>query len=141
MKRYLIIFVLILFTSNSFAQKDGDSIIILHLKDTSNIFNRAKWSMVHLDFIVKDLPMRDTLKTYPREFLNNNYMIVTAIIKDSTIRFSGIWGSRKMNLFGFAGNSNDFKSIIYYKGSVEWKIMKRIAEDIGGVLEFKEIKN
>jgi hypothetical protein len=119
------------------AQKIGDSVIILQVADTSNLYNRAKWSMINLEFIVKDLPSRDTIKTYAREFLNDDYMILTAEIKGDNIKFSGIWGSRKLSWFGTSLSTRDYKQIIYYKGCVEWRVTRQIAEGIGDALAFK----
>lgn len=123
--------------TNSNAQKELDSIIVLNVSDTNNLYNRIKWSMINLDFIVKDLPSRDTIVTYPREFLNNDFMVTTAIIKGTNIIFSGIWGSRKLSYLGYSLSPKEYNRIIYYKGSVEWKILKKIAESIGGIIRYE----
>jgi hypothetical protein len=119
------------------AQKELDSIIKLTVHDTTNLYNRIKWTMIDYDFIVKDLPSRDTIKTYPREFLNNDFMIANAIIKGNTIKFFGIWGSRKLSIVGYSLSPKDYSRIIYYKGCVEWKILRKVAESIGGFISFE----
>ena len=90
-----------------------------------------------MDFIVKGLES-DTLKTYPREFLNEAYLIATAIVNGHDVTLTGIWGSRKLNIFGYSVSPNDYKRVSYYKGSVEWKILRLMAENIGGDLKFQD---
>jgi hypothetical protein len=139
MKKLVITLLLLTLSTLIHAQKEKelDSVIVLQVTDTTNLYNRIKWSMINQEFIVKDLPSRDTLKTYAREFLNNDFMIVSAVIKGDEIKFSGIWGSRKLSWFGYSLSPNDYKRILFYKGCVEWRIMKRIAEGVGGILSFQ----
>lgn len=125
----------LIFTSAN-AQKEDDSKIIIHVTDSTNLYKRVKFSLINMDFIVKDLENRDTLKTYAREFLTEDYLIATAIIKDKDVTLSGIWGSRKLNIWGYSITSRDYKQVYYYKSSVEWKILRLVAEGIGGELKF-----
>ena len=135
-KIYLISLFAILYI-NSNAQKEGNSKIIVHVSDTSKLFKRVKIAFINMDFIVKGLES-DTLKTYPREFLNEAYLIATAIVNGHDVTLTGIWGSRKLNIFGYSVSPNDYKRVSYYKGSVEWKILRLMAENIGGDLKFQD---
>ena len=135
-KIYLICLFAILYI-NSNAQKEGNSKIIVHVSDTSKLFKRVKIAFINMDFIVKGLES-DTLKTYPREFLNEAYLIATAIVNGHDVTLTGIWGSRKLNIFGYSVSPNDYKRVSYYKGSVEWKILRLMAENIGGDLKFQD---
>lgn len=134
------IYLVILFsiaTIITYAQKEGYSKIIVHTSDTTNLYKRVKRSLINLDFIVKDLES-DTLKTYPREFLNNDFMIATAEINGHDVVLTGIWGSRQLSMLGYSMSPKNYKRVIYYKGCVEWKILRLVAQGIGGELSFEE---
>ena len=119
------------------AQKEGNTKIIVKPSDTVRLYRKVKTSFINNDFIVKDLES-DTLKTYPREFLNNNFLIATAIISGDSVILYGIYGSRKLNIFGYSTSPKDYKQILYYKGSVEWKLLRLVADGIGGEISFIE---
>ena len=137
MVKIFFVFILIILSIISKAQKIGNSKIIVQVSDTTNLYKRVKFAFIKLDFIVKDLET-DTLKTYAREFMDNNYLIATAIIKGYTVTITGIWGSRKLNLLGYSNSLRDYKSVIYYKGCVEWNLLRLVGKDIGGELSFED---
>ena len=137
MNKILLVSLLSMLTITGYSQRDWDSIIIVHTNDTANLYKRVKHAFINMDFIVKDLDS-DTLKTYPREFETNAYLIGTAIIKGQDVTLKGIWGSRKADYFGSSVAPRNYKNIYYYKGSVEWKILFLVAQAIGGELRFEK---
>jgi len=137
MKRLWLLFLFISLSIITNAQKEGNGRIVVHSTDTVNLYKRVKFAFINMDFIVKDLES-DTIKTYPREFLNNDFLIATAIIKGQDVILSGIWGSRKLSILGYSLSPKDYNRVHYYKGSVEWKILRLVAEKIGGELKFED---
>lgn len=119
------------------AQKNGNSKIIVQVKDTSSLYKRIKFAFIRNDFIVKDLEI-DTIQTYPREFLDNQYLIATAIINGNYVTLSGVYGSRKVNFFGGQTSAKDFKKVVYYKGSVEWRLLLSVAAKLDGEFFFDD---
>ena len=69
MKRLWLLFLFISLSIITNAQKEGNGRIVVHSTDTVNLYKRVKFAFINMDFIVKDLES-DTIKTYPREFLN-----------------------------------------------------------------------
>lgn len=137
MKKILLASFLIITSIVTYSQKDWDSLIILRTNDTMNLYKRVKHAFINMDFIVKDLES-DTLKTYPREFETNGYIIATAIIKGQNVTLKGIWGSRKQDYFGSSVAPRNYKNIYYYKSSHEWKILYQVAQAIGGEMKFEQ---
>lgn len=137
MKKAILIlfFGIIATTANS--QKDYDSIIVVHAYDTTNLYKRVKHAFINLDFIVKDLES-DTLKTYPREFETNAYIIATAVIKGQDVILKGIWGTRKQDYFGSSVAPRNYQRVHYYKRCVEWQLLFLVAQAIGGELRFEK---
>ena len=115
----------------AFSQKEGNTKIIVKVKDTTNLHKRVKVAFINLDFIVKDLE-GDTLKTYPREFLDNAYLVANAVIDGDQVTLSGVSGSRKINFMGYYTSPKDFNTVIYFRGGVAWKLLQLVADGIGG---------
>ena len=120
-----------------YGQKDWDSIIVVHTNDTTNLYKRVKHALINMDFIVKDLE-NDTLKTYPREFETNAYIIATAEIKGQDVILKGTWGTRKQDYFGSSTAPRNYQRVYYYKRCVEWQILYLVAQAIGGELRFEK---
>ena len=133
--KFIFLLIFVFFYRFSFCQKSGDNTICVTVNDTNNIYNRIKWAFINLDFIVKDLDIPDTLKTYPREFLNNDFLVATAIINNNKIKINGLWFPRKLTFLGYTTISKEVERVYYYKGSVEFNILKSVAEFIGGKIE------
>lgn len=62
--RHLFIISILLISTHSFGQKEGNSKIIIKLKDSVGIYNKVKYALVNSEFIVKDNGNEDTLTTY-----------------------------------------------------------------------------
>lgn len=137
MKHFALLALLAFIFNYVNAQKNGNSKIVIEVKDTTSLYKKVKFAFIRSDFIVKDLEI-DTLQTYPREFLDNQYLIATAIISGNKVTLSGIYGSRKVNFFGAQTSARDFQKVVYYKGSVEWKLLILVADKIGGEYYFED---
>ncbi len=137
MNKILLVSIFGMLTFTAHSQRDWDSIIIIHTNDTANLYKRVKHAFINMDFIVKDLES-DTLKTYPREFETNAYLIGTAIIKGQNVILKGLWGTRKADYFGSSVSPRNYQRVYYYKRSVEWQILFLVAQAIGGELKFEK---
>ena len=130
MYRTILVFGFLLCGFFSHSQKTGDTKIVVEVRDTANLRNRVKWAFVELDFIVKDLP-GDTLETYPREYLNDAYLIANAVINTTQVVITGLWSTRKVGLWSVSTAPKNWKEVAYYKGCVEWRVLSVVAETIG----------
>ncbi len=132
------VFALIIFV-NSYSQKKEDSKIIVSVTDTAELYKRVKIALVNTDFIVKDNYNKDTLTTYPMEMKTiPGYALVKAIINGSTVTLSGVYGLMKINDWGYTVTPKNYQRIIYYKGSKTWKLIKQVADKLGGQITYGE---
>ncbi|MBL0268065.1 MAG: hypothetical protein IPP99_05205 [Chitinophagaceae bacterium] len=137
MKRITFLLFCLILCSTCFSQKDWDSIIVVHAKDSANLVRRVRHALINMDFIVKDLDS-DTLKTYPREFETNSVMIATAMISGQEVILKAVWGSRKQDYFGSSTAPRNYQRVYYYKRCVEWQILFLVAQAIGGEISFRK---
>jgi hypothetical protein len=133
------LFILLLLLSKAYAQNTEDRKIVITVSDSSNIAGKVKSVLVRNNFIVKELPNKDTLLTYPNEFGGlPGFTIVQAVNSGNTITLSGVYGLKRMNDWGYTANPKNFKQIMYFRGSKGWKLLEKIANDIGGQLSYSK---
>ena len=132
--------ILILFICTSLhAQSNDDSKIIITFPDSIGTYERVRIALVKNDFIVKDLGVKDTIVTYPREFSNiPGFSIAKVIVEKNTVVLSGFFGSKRINDWGYSNTPKNYKPIIFYKGSKGWKLLMQIANEIGGQFTFSK---
>ena len=135
--KYLLVLILI---SPFFckAQKVGDTKITVTVADSIDLYKKVKIVLVNYDFIVKDNYNYDTLTTYSKEFTNiNGQCRIMAVINKNTVTFSGIYGLKQIDDWGYTQNPKNMQNIIYYKGSKGWALLRSIAEKLGDKFEFR----
>lgn len=135
--RYLFLIVLLVTSTSSFSQKDGDTKIIIKLTDSIGIYNKVKYALVNSDFIVKDNGNKDTLTTYTQEY-SGVFCKATAIIQGNTITLSGVYGLKRIDDFGYTNSPKKYQNIIFYKGSQSWRLLNYVASLIGGEITFSQ---
>jgi hypothetical protein len=121
-----------------FSQKKFDKKIVIGLTDSMGIYEKVRIALVNNEFIVKDNRNKDTLTTYVRELGGIGYVLVKAVISGSSVKIFGVYGSKKINEWGYTATPKNYQDIIYYKGSKTWKILRKIADDISGEITFSE---
>lgn len=137
MKTTILKILALLIFVNSYSKKKDDSKIIMTVTDTAELYKRVKIALVNSDFIVKDNYNKDTLTTYAMEMKTiPGYALVKAIITGNTITFSGVYGLIKINDWGYTVTPKNYQRIIYYKGSKTWKLLKQVAEKVGGQITY-----
>lgn len=136
MKLRLLLITLLIY-SCAFAQIKGDSRITATLADSTSIYEKARISLVRNDFIIKDLPARDTITTYSREY-KGMHVALRGVIEGNQITFTGYYSLRQLDMFGYQGASKYRKRIIYYVGALTWNIMLKVARETGPNLSFSE---
>lgn len=136
MKYLLLLFATIL-SFSGFSQKKEDSRIIVTLADTAGIYEKVKTALVRTDFVVKDLPERDTLRTYLRES-GGLYIKAFAIINGNQVIISGSYSLKRIDYFGYNNASKHHKKIIYTKGSKTWPQLMKVASLIGGAITYEK---
>ncbi|MFZ1785379.1 MAG: hypothetical protein WAU23_09240 [Ferruginibacter sp.] len=135
-KIFITILTLIIF-SNTYSQKKEDSKIIVTVTDTAELYKRVKIALVNSDFIVKDNYNKDTVTTYAMEMKTlKGYAIVRAIIAGNNVTLSGVYGLIKINDWGYTETPKNYQPMIYYQGSKTWKLLKQVAEKLGGQITF-----
>lgn len=122
---------------SSHGQSTGDSKIVVRVSDASEMYKKVRLALIKNDFVVKDDENRDTLSTYPRELktMAGNAML-WAVINGNDVELTGIYSLKKLNYFGFTKPGRDSNTILYFRGSKTWKLMEKVAETIGGQLQF-----
>jgi hypothetical protein len=135
--RYLLLFSMLSISIHSFSQKEGNLKIIIKLNDSVGIYNKVKYALVNSEFIVKDNGNKDTLTTYTQEF-SGIFSKMTAIIEGSTVTLSGVYGLKRLDDFGYTDSPQKYQTIIFYKGSQSWKLLRHVASLIGGEISFSQ---
>ena len=128
-----ILTILILFcTIPSFSQKAGDSRITVIVNDTTNLYQKVKYSLVNNNFIVKDNGNRDTLTTYVAEY-KGIYCLSQVIIKNDTVQITGMYGLKRIDDFGYTQSPKSYKKITCYPGGKGkgWELLTQVAERLG----------
>jgi hypothetical protein len=139
MKKILFWSFSILISFNSMAQKKGDSKIIVTVTDTINVYEKVRLALVEADFVVKELNSRDSIVTYPRDLKTlTGVAIAYSKIKGTRIELTGLYVSGKTNYFGSPKLGKDTKAISYYKGSKLWPLLVKVANRIGGEIEYMD---
>lgn len=129
--------ILILICFVAFGQKNGDKKIIIQLTDSIDSYEKLKNAFAKNDFIVRDDGNNDTLITHLREFRTMpGYCSLKGIINGNTITLSGIYGLKKMNVFGLTTAPKDYKQISYFGGSKSWRLLMSVANSLGGILSY-----
>lgn len=127
----------LLFPLLSFSQIKGDSKIIVTLPDAAGAYEKIKESLIRNDFVIKDLPTRDTIFTYARVY-KGMHVALRALIKGNTATITGYYSLKKMDEFGYTGVSSRRKKIIYYVGAKNWNLMLKVSREISSDLAYSE---
>lgn len=119
------------------AQSYGDSKIVVTVSDSTDLFQKVKTSLVRNNFVVKDLPARDTLATYIREY-NNMFTAALAVIEGNTVTISGVYNLKKIDDFGYNRPDKYRKRIVYSKGMKTWQLLMKVSNGIGGEISYSK---
>ena len=121
------------------AQKSGDKIIIVKsINDSISPYRLAKKVLIDHNFLIKDEENTTVINTYPRELQKMPGTCVIRIeITNDTFRISGIYGTKKMNYWGFDTPPKSFLPIIYFRGSKTWPLMHSIAKRLGEIIRYE----
>jgi hypothetical protein len=133
--RLAFILFIVFATTSSFAQKTGDTKIIITANDSTSIREKIKHALVDLDFLVKDDGKKDTLTTYSKEY-DGIYCIVRAKIEGYVVTLTGAYGLKKLDDWGYTQSPKSYHPIIYFKGSKGWKLLIQAAYAISGNITY-----
>lgn len=132
------VFVLLIFHW-SLAQTFEDSRVIVTLSDSTDLYKKVKIALVNNNFVVMDNYNIDTLTTYPRSMENvQGYIMLKAIIRGNMVEFSGAFGLTRIDGWGYTLTPKYYQRVIYYKGSRTWKLMRQMAEKLGGAISYSK---
>lgn len=123
-----IIITILFFPLYANAQKFGDDVINVAIKDSGLYY--TKIALIQSDFIVKDLP-GDSLVTYPREFNATNYVVAFVKPTAEGVAITGVWGRRMLNVMGFMDRIRDFERVYYFKNNDPWVLLNNVAKRMG----------
>ena len=133
MKQIIIIICLAFFSCNIFSQKRGDTKIQITLPNEISAFTALKRTLINNDFLIKDLGVEDSIATYPRELMGMaGFAILHANISGQTITLFGSYGLKKIDFAGYNSGTNKYLNIYYYPLSKTWKLLNKIAKEVGG---------
>lgn len=135
MKNYLLL--LLLLPAYSFAQKRGDSKIIITVNNIDIASQKMKEALAKNEFTVKDDNYKTVISTYPKEFKNiPGYSMAKAEIVGNTIVLSGMYDITRNDDLNRNSFPKEYKPIIYYKGSNGWKLLMQIVSQMDGQISF-----
>ena len=135
MKNYLLL--LLLLPGYSFAQKRGDSKIIITVNNMDVASQKMKEALAKNEFIVKDDNYKSIISTYPKEFKNiPGYSMAKAEIIGNTIVLSGMYDITRNDDLSHNRLPKEYKPIIYYKRSNGWKLLMQIVSQMDGQISF-----
>src|SRR5215204_4865927 len=99
--KYLLFLILTLDPVFSFAQQDGDKKVIITAADSTGLYEKIKVALIKNDFMIKELGIKDTIITYPRQFKQmSGYSIAKAVISGNTATLSGSYGLMRIDDWG-----------------------------------------
>lgn len=135
--KYLLLALILIISTRSFSQKEGDTKIIITLSDSVGIYNKVKYALVNSEFIVKDNGNKDTLTTYTQEY-SGVFCKATAIIEGNIVTLSGVFGLKRIDQLGYTNNPKKYQPITYFSGSQSWRLIRYVASLIGGEISFSQ---
>jgi len=145
MKQLFWTFFVLAISTTALAQRtkpqDDDNKIIITLVDTIDIYQKVKEAFINSDIIVKDLPSRTEIKTYPKGVSGvPGYLVAKANIIGNTVILTGLYNSKRIDSMGSANDSKETRPVTYFKrsGSGSWDMLRAVADKIGGSLTFNK---
>lgn len=125
--------------SEAYCQKSDDTKIIVTVGDTANLYTRVKRSFTDLDLMIKPDDRKDTVSMYLTEMKwLGCFVRLKAIIQGNKVTYSGGWVRKVVDPFGVNLLTDDDTRIIYYKGSLTWKLMDKVAHLLGGEIAYSK---
>ncbi len=135
MKNYLLFFLLL--PVFSFAQKRGDTKIIITVNSKDSITKKVKEAFAKNNFLIKDDGYKTVVTTYPKEFKNvPGYSMAKAEINGNTITLRGMYNITDSDDLNSNRDPKEYKPIIYYKGSHGWKLLMSVVSQLDGQVSF-----
>jgi len=135
MKNYLLFFLLL--PVFSFAQKRGDTKIIIPVNSKDSITKKVKEAFAKNNFLIKDDGYKTVVTTYPKEFKNvPGYSMAKAEINGNTITLRGMYNITDSDDLNSNRDPKEYKPIIYYKGSHGWKLLMSVVSQLDGQVSF-----
>lgn len=134
--------ILLLITSNTYAQKSLDTRVIVTVSDTVGLYEKVRMAFVDESIIVIENRRTDTISTQPFNIKSTTYIMTYACIKNNTVSLWGYFADANTNLLGITVNPNkkEYQKIFYYPGDKYWKKLNKIALRIPGTLSFGKEK-
>jgi len=143
MKRIFLALLILAYSGTILAQRtkpqDDDNKIIITLSDSIDVYQKVKEAFINTDIIVKDLPSRSEIKTYPKGLAGiPGYFVAKANIVGNTVILTGLYNPKKIDFMGSANDTKETRPVAYYKGSGSgsWEMLLAVAEKIGGSLTY-----
>lgn len=141
MKKITFILLLLFSFTLSFSQKVDDNKIIVTVTDTVRLYERTRQAILFTNFMVREDSNRDTMVTgVERMGTSTVYMMARVVIKGNTVEIKGAYGLGYIDFWGFPLWPKGFQSIIYYKESETWRMLRNIAIKLDGKLTFSKDK-
>jgi hypothetical protein len=134
--KYILLSMLII-PGFCFGQNYLNKKIIISLKDSSNLYEKARIALGSNDFIIKETGNKFFITTHPREFKKiPGFAVANAEIINNTIIVTGYFSLMKNINVGYTIAPKNYKPIVYYKNSHGWKLLMQIADKLDGEISY-----
>jgi len=115
----------------AFSQQDEDAKISLTPKKTDSLYWQVKYALGKCDYIVREDGNRDTLRTFAAKSpFMEGFTAIIAVLKEGKVELSGYYGLSQFDGWLFTHQPNQYKPIIFFKGSKAWKQLLYVASKI-----------
>jgi hypothetical protein len=141
MKYFNLVIIFVVVTTNIYAQRTEDNIIIVTVSDTINLYQKVRQAITFSNLVIREDSKRDTLVTLSERIHGFSIFVVTkVVISGAQVELSGGYGLGLEDFWGYPSWPRSYKPIIYFKGSEAWQILRQIAIKLDGKMEFLKRK-
>lgn len=141
MRILLVIVLCLILKPELLAQKTEDNLIIVTVSDTTNLYQKVRQAITYTNLVIREDSKKDTLVTLSERIHGFTIFVVAkVVITGSQVEISGGYGLGLEDFWGYPAWPKSYKSIIYFKGSEAWQILRQIAIKLDGKIEFSQLK-
>ena len=141
MRILLVIVLCLILKPELLAQKTEDNLIIVTVSDTTNLYQKVRQAITYTNLVIREDSKKDTLVTLSERIHGFTIFVVAkVVITGSQVEISGGYGLGLEDFWGYPAWPKSYKSIIYFKGSEAWKIIRQITIKLDGKIEISQLK-
>jgi hypothetical protein len=122
-----------------YSQTYLDKKIVVTVKDTSNIYQRVRLAFTKNNFRLKDDGNYVAVATLPKQVKKlTDHTMGKAEISGNTIIITATHGLLRVDEYGRTKFTNEWKDVVYMKGSKIWPLFEKVAKEIDGEITYSK---